>query len=632
MTYTDGWSGLQFGLNNPIDISKYDTLRFWIHGGSAGGQTIQIQVSDGNTTLTQAVKPQAGTWKEVDMPLAGLTQATLVAWFNNTAGAQPTFYVDDVGFVSSGAPTPTPQPPSAGPDLSVDAGASRHAISPYIYGMNFTDENLAADLKLPVRRWGGNSTTRYNWQLDIQNTGSDWYFENIANPNDGTRVLPDGSSSDLFVEQNRRTSTQTLMTLPLIGFTPKGPRVLDHPYPCGFKVSRYGPQDSVDTWDTDCGNGVHNGANITGNHASDTSNIITPTFATNWIKHLIANYGTAANGGVKFYDLDNEPMLWNSTHRDVHPQPTSYDEMRTQTYAYAAAAKAADPTALTLGPAEWGWCGYFYSAVDGCSAGSDRQAHGNMDFVAWYLQQMQVYEQQHGTRILDYLDEHFYPQGDGIFSDSQGSTAVQALRLRSTRSLWDPTYVDESWIAQPTDMIPRMHAWVNTYYPGTRIAISEYSWGAMGYMNGALAQADVLGIFGREGLDLATLWGPPTTAQPGAYAFRMYLNYDGSHSQFGDTGVSAASADQAKLAVYAAQRSSDSALTLMIINKTANALTSTLSLAGFTPTGDGQVYRYSSANLNAIQHLATQPVTSTGFSATFPANSITLVVIPGTAP
>jgi len=44
--------------------------------------------------------------------------------------------------------------------------------------MNFTDENLAAELRLPVRRWGGNSTTRYNWQTSMTNTGSDWYFEN----------------------------------------------------------------------------------------------------------------------------------------------------------------------------------------------------------------------------------------------------------------------------------------------------------------------------------------------------------------------------------------------------------------------------------------------------------------------
>jgi hypothetical protein len=50
-----------------------------------------------------------------------------------------------------------------------------------------------------------------------------------------------------------------------------------------------------------------------------------------------------------------------------------------------------------------------------------------------------------------------------------------------------------------------MRDWVDTWYPGTRLAITEYNWGGLDGLNGALAQADVLGIFGREGLALATL-------------------------------------------------------------------------------------------------------------------------------
>src|SRR4051794_16244147 len=65
----------------------------------------------------------------------------------------------------------------AGPAITVDATAGRHAIAPEIYGMNFADEDLAQDLRLPVRRWGGNATTRYNYKLDAYNAGSDWYFE-----------------------------------------------------------------------------------------------------------------------------------------------------------------------------------------------------------------------------------------------------------------------------------------------------------------------------------------------------------------------------------------------------------------------------------------------------------------------
>lgn len=172
-----------------------------------------------------------------------------------------------------------------------------------------------------------------------------------------------------------------------------------------------------------------------------------------------------------------------------------------------------------------------------------------------------------------------------------------------------------------------MKQWVASNYPGTKTAITEYNWGALGHINGALAQADILGIFGREGLDLATLWGPPTATQPGAFSFRMYRNYDGAGHTFGDTSVRATSSNQEKLSVYAAQRSTDNALTLLVINKTAASLTSTLGLSGYTPKATAAVYRYSASDSASITRLTDQTVASSGFSATFPGNSITLFVL-----
>src|SRR5207248_7449568 len=68
---------------------------------------------------------------------------------------------------------------AAGPALAVDGSADRHAISPDIYGLNFADSSLAAELALPVDRWGGNTTDTYNWRLHSSNLGNDWFFENI---------------------------------------------------------------------------------------------------------------------------------------------------------------------------------------------------------------------------------------------------------------------------------------------------------------------------------------------------------------------------------------------------------------------------------------------------------------------
>jgi hypothetical protein len=635
VTYTGGWAGFYLHSDSDVDVTVYDTLRFFINGGATGGQSVNVTVFSSNSVNVIA---QAGTWTEVNIKIKELGNVTAIkdlVFQEATGGAQPTFYLDDIELVASGpVPTPTPDVPVPGPELNVNASADVHPINPDIYGMNYASEDLAQDLRLPARRWGGNSTTRYNWQIDVHNTGSDWYYENI--PDNG--AVPGESSADSYIKQNMRTGTKTVLTIPMIGWVPKR-RLENHPYDAGFKVSLYGEQKSTDTWDRDCGNGIRpDGTLITGNDPHDTSIETGPAFVQEWIRHLISEYGTADQGGVQYYNLDNEPMLWNSTHRDVHPEPVSYDELRDRTYQYAAAIKAADPSAQTLGPVLWGWTAYFYSALDGAPGGSwwnnplDRIAHGGTPFVEWYLQQMQAYEQTHGTRILDYLDLHYYPQASNVSLSNAGNDSTKALRLRTTRSLWDPTYTDESWINEPVQLIPRMHQWVDQNYPGTKLALTEYNFGAATDINGALTQADVLGIFGRERLDLATLWGPPQFSDPLAFAFRMYLNYDGSGSKFGDMGVSSVSADQGKVSVYSALRRSDGALTIMVINKAGNGQICSLNLAGYTPSGKAEVYQYSSSDLSAIVRQPDVDLSASGLQYTFPKASITLFVIPTASP
>lgn len=638
VTFDAGWNGLW--LVNPgagVDTSGYTALRFAIHGGANGGQTMLVFAGSGTSFPPSGIDlntylaggPVMNQWRVVTIPLSvlGMQNATLnnVAWQSNQNNAQPTFYIDSVELVAGTAPTPTTV---SGLTLNVNTTAAGYAISDDIYGMNFADETLAADLDLPVRRMGGNATTRYNWQNDTSNHAMDWYFENIPEDNANPSALPNGSSSDKFVEQDRRTNTKTILTMPLIGWTPKA-----RAYACGFSVAKYGAQQSADPWRPDCGNGIlANGNKIINNQATDTSVAIAPQFVQDWIAHLKTRYGAAANGGVKFYNLDNEPMLWDDTHRDVHPAPTSYDEMRDRTYQYAAAIKQADASAQTLGPVLWGWTAYFWSAKDWAPGGSwwnnpqDRNAHGGQPFIEWYLDQMKAYEQQHGVRILDYMDLHYYPQASGVSLSGAGNANTQALRLRSTRSLWDTTYTDESWISEPVSLIPRMRAWRDGHYPGTKLAITEYNWGALDHLNGALAQADVLGIFGREQLDLATLWAPPTATEPGAFAFRMYRNYDGQHQTFGNVSLPATSSAQAELSIYAARRASDNALTFLITNKNTTDTNANVTLNGIT-NASAQVYRYSSANLNAIVPLTNQSITNGAFNTTFPASSITLFVV-----
>jgi hypothetical protein len=328
--------------------------------------------------------------------------------------------------------------------------------------------------------------------------------------------------------------------------------------------------------------------------------------------------------------MDNEPGVWPANHRPIMPVGQTMEQMRDRIIAYATAVKAVDPNAKVIGSEEWGWTNYIKSPYDTYTGGNtDRNAHGNMDYQAWLLQALKANNDATGKRLLDVFSLHYYPQYSE-FSQGDSSTAAQLKRNESTRDLWDPNYVSSSWIANTIKLIPRMKGWVNTYYPGTKIAITEYSWGAESHISGGITEADILGIFGREGVDIATFWGGIGSGnQPIRNAFKMYRNYDGKKSTFGDTSVSATVANPDNLAAFAAQRSTDNALTVMVVCKYLSANTPvTVSLANFAAESKAQVWQFTSAN--TINHLADATVSNGTISFNAPAQSVTLFVIPRT--
>ncbi|HLX10252.1 MAG TPA: glycoside hydrolase family 44 protein [Thermoanaerobaculia bacterium] len=515
--------------------------------------------------------------------------------------------------------------------VTVDPGAARHPISPLIYGVNFGDDGQAASLRWPVRRWGGNATTRYSWQDDIANDASDWFFYNEPNDNSDPQALPNGSASDVFVGATRVAAGEPLITVPTIGWTP-----IDRTRRWGFSVAKYGPQQATEctatgnaSWcNPDAGNGLHpDGTPITGNDPRDTSRAIDPSFVTGWMGHLAGIAGTAGNGGVHLYALDNEPTLWNSTHRDVHPQPTTYDELWQTSQQVATAIKAQDPAAQVLGPADWGWCAYFFSAADGCQAGSDAAAHGNLALTDWYLLQAANYQAAHGVRLLDYLDVHYYPQANGVALSDDESQATAALRLRSLKGLYDPTYVDESWIGQPVDLIPRMQAWIAGRLPGTRLAISEYNWGNDNGASSALAQAEALAIFGREGVDLATRWVAPAAGSRVEDAFRMYLDYDGKGARVAGDSVQAVSSNVDTVGAYAVA-GAGSRLHLLLFNKDFVSHTVQVQVAG-SPSATLALYEFDA--VNRFGPAGTAALAAGAVTLTLPALSATLAVAPASS-
>jgi hypothetical protein len=503
---------------------------------------------------------------------------------------------------------------TAGPAITIDGAASRHPISDDIYGMAEygVDPAFQAAARLPVLRWGGDGTTRYNWQVDSSNAGFDWYFmggSGNANP------TPSGGP-DALVLADQATHSQTLLTIPIIPYIDSTAATN-----CSYPTSVYGAQFAVNPYVTlpdgsQCGDSLEPDGttqiadtNILANHIANT-----PSIQQAWVRHLVGRFGTAKAGGVQFYQMDNEPFGWANTHRDVQPAQPTYDFILSQTQAYAAAVKHADKTALVLGPSDFGWPAYVGNQAE-------IQEHGGLWNAPWYLQQMAAYQAAHHVRLIDYFDEHYYPNYNTAPDD--------ALILQSTRSLWDPSYTDPSWIGQyygAIMLIPRMRAWVGQYAPGLKVAISEYSWGNGGSLVGALAQADVLGIFGRESLDFATMWNVPKPTDPVAFSFLLYRNYDGAGNGFGTQSILSSSADQDQVAVYAARRS-DHTLTIVLINKTPGDLTTPVTIQHPSPDGPAQMYGYGAANLGAIVQGAPVLFTRGQASIVVPAMSMNMVVI-----
>jgi len=522
--------------------------------------------------------------------------------------------------------------------VNVDAAANLRLIDPNIYGTAWADTAALSELKATVNRAGGNMTSRYNWQQNAANHAADWYFESISR--DGTAA---GAWVDSFIAASRGGAAHAVVTIPTIGWVAK--LGTNRSKLASYSVTKYGAQQDTDYWMPDAGNGIlANGTAITWNNPNDANVPADVDFARSWVQHLVASWGTSGNGGVRYYTLDNEPSIWHETHRDVHPTGATMEEVRDKFFSYATMIKSLDPGAKILGPEEFGWSGYLYSGYDlqqgsqnGWSRFPDREAHNNMDYLPWLLDQIRRHDAATGQRLLDYFTVHYYPQG-GEFGDNI-SQSMQLLRNRSTRSLWDPTYVDQSWIGDTVRLIPRLREWVSTYYPGTKIGITEYNWGAEGHMNGATTQADVLGIFGREGLDLANRWTTPAAGTPAYLAMKMYRNYDGNGSTFGNTSVKTTVPNADQVSAFSSLRSSDGALTVMVVNKNLysssnpGATTSiTMNLGNFAGNGGAQRWQLSAINPGdqtraAITRLTDLTFTGNSVTFTVPMQSVTMFVV-----
>lgn len=430
-------------------------------------------------------------------------------------------------------------------EVSVDLKAG-YAISPYVYGANFPNWD---ELKtpFPVARLGGNRTTAYNWENNASNAGNDY-----RNQNDGYMGETDEAGKTYldFLKDAEKHGARPLLTIPTAGYV----------------SADKGPEDDVNK--TPDYLSVRLRKSLAkkpgGKYAYPPNTKDAAVYQDEFARWLGKN-----SAQPLWFSLDNEPDLWASTHSRIVKENPGYAGILANNVEFATAIRAVAPSAWIFGPANYGWQGFrrFQDAKDG----------GGRDFLDFYLDGMKAAEKEKGKRLLNVLDIHWYPEAQGggkrIVMGDDGEVNAEA-RIQAPRSLWDPTYVEDSWISQsigkkPIVLLPGVKKQIADHYPGTKFGITEYDFGGGKTVSGMLAQADVLGILGREGVDVACHWGIGKDRPATLAGFRAFLDYDGKGAKFGAMGHPVSGVDAAAGSVYAATEKD--ALTLVLINKTAAA-------------------------------------------------------------
>jgi hypothetical protein len=434
--------------------------------------------------------------------------------------------------------------------FTVDTTQQRSPISPYIYGDNQPDWQ-GASRDLTLTRLGGNRWTAYNWETNASNAGNDYFFQNDAFLGGGD--IP-GEAVRPAVAAALKAGAAVIVTVPMAGYV---------------SADKRGDRDVNQTPDFLHKRFVksrpHKGAPFT--YPPDVAdNVVYQDEFVNWLEKT---FPQRADKPRLFYSLDNEPDLWDSTHARLRTQKLTYAELIQRTIDYAGAIKAVAPESLIFGPASYGWNGY--ATLQNAS-----DAQGRF-FIDAYLAAMRDAQQQAGRRLLDVLDLHWYPEAQGggkRITESDSADAVVRARLQAPRSLWDPGYTEDSWITKssthgPIRLLPLIKQKIAANYPGTRLAITEYNYGGGNHISGGLAEADVLGIFGREGLFAAAFWH---LAQNESFIYGgldMYRNYDGKDAHFGDISVVAGTDDVERTSIYASvDNVNPNHLVIVAINKT----------------------------------------------------------------
>jgi hypothetical protein len=546
-------------------------------------------------------------------------------------------------------------------------------VSPYVYGINSFGV-WQTTTHWGLARFGGNATTSWNWTNNYSNSGSDYCF--WQGQEDGGNVLAGEVTNTSFsISKAQSLGVAYLTTVP----------ILDH---VSATVSNNTGINNLCPGNPSCGSGKSPApyAVNSGNLSFASTNANSAAFVANkpskgsmfctcepgsscsggcapsttgavyqdeYVNYLKTKYGSG--GAPVFMMLDNEPNYWPGTHPELWPYTgtpgcgtsgtVTFDDVVTRNTTYATAIKKAWPQTKVFGPV---------IAQDGIIYGGDySDPHLPTTFTDYYLQQMAAGSVSAGTPLLDAYDFHWYT------SNGSPDQCVQVPRM-----YWDPNFtdftasqtdaIDYGWSGQnnyfdtnlyPRQMIPRLAQKIATAYsgkstPAPGLSISEYNPGCETVIQGGIAEADLLGVFGREGVFAAMAWPLKSVTDSNnklvnylVAAYDLYRNFDGKGAVVGDTTVLAKTSDDEKTSVYAFAQSNDaSRVDLVAVNKTSAALPVTVQIANAPGIKTATAYELAGATAGIAPASGTAPAvectcTTCSVTYTLPAMSATTIAL-----
>lgn len=440
-------------------------------------------------------------------------------------------------------------------NVTVNLSGEKKEISPYIYGINqYGNVNNYKNVKVNAVRQGGNRYTGYNWETNWSNAGEDWVNSsdtNIGDVSDGAGY----AAKKLSQECKEYNVPYKITTLQMAGYV---------------SADKDGTVKENEKAPSKRWNEVVFRKNGKLSLTPDLTD--NKVYMDEYVNYLVQTLGNAKTStGIQGYSLDNEPFLWNDTHPLNHPEEAGCNELIEKSIELAKVVKDIDPDAEVFGPALWGMLPCIMAGNSGSFVDPEwEKVKNNYDwYVDYYLESMANAEKETGTRLLDVFDVHYYAQ----------DCATDDAKLQAARSLYDPTYVENSWL-QPYygkyyPFLTRLQESIEKYYPGTKLAVSEYNLADISNEKvtgksvvSAIAETEALGAFAMNDVYFATYWGTLPDCPYVESAINLYTNYDGNGASFGDTLVESETEDLSKAASFASiNGKDDSEVTVVLSNK-----------------------------------------------------------------